>query len=140
MVTTNSVVHNNHYNMVQNEVTMDDLFTRWIKYKNPIQNNNQRNFPRHVHSVLRKVFSIHSDKAKGLNTYFFRHNILSTKYQHLTNFQIITFLFRPYFHNLCFLLKGERFRNSCFSFSASLTSLKTYSRSSSWRGWPRVSL
>ena len=26
MVTTNGVVHNNHYNMRQNEVTMDDLF------------------------------------------------------------------------------------------------------------------
>ena len=26
MVTTNGVVHNNHYNMIQNEVTMDDLF------------------------------------------------------------------------------------------------------------------
>ena len=28
MVTTNGVVHNNYYNMIQNEVTMDDLFTR----------------------------------------------------------------------------------------------------------------
>ncbi|MDY5766971.1 MAG: ATP-binding protein, partial [Alloprevotella sp.] len=28
MVTTNGVVHNNYYNMIQNEVTMDDLFAR----------------------------------------------------------------------------------------------------------------
>ena len=28
MVTTNGVAHNNNYNMIQNEVTMDDLFTR----------------------------------------------------------------------------------------------------------------
>ena len=26
MVTTNGVAHNNYYNMIQNEVTMDDLF------------------------------------------------------------------------------------------------------------------
>ena len=26
MVTTNGVAHNNNYNMIQNEVTMDDLF------------------------------------------------------------------------------------------------------------------
>ena len=26
MVTTNGVAHNNNYNLVQNEVTMDDLF------------------------------------------------------------------------------------------------------------------
>jgi len=26
MVTTNGVVHNVYYNMVQNEITMDDLF------------------------------------------------------------------------------------------------------------------
>ena len=26
MVTTNGVVHNSYYNMIQNEVTMDDLF------------------------------------------------------------------------------------------------------------------
>ena len=26
MVTTNGVVHNNHYNMVQKEITMDELF------------------------------------------------------------------------------------------------------------------
>ena len=26
MVTTNGVVHNNYYNMIQNEVTMDDMF------------------------------------------------------------------------------------------------------------------
>ena len=26
MVTTNGVVHNNYYNMIQNEITMDDLF------------------------------------------------------------------------------------------------------------------
>ena len=28
MVTTNGVAHNNNYNMIQNEVTMDDLFTK----------------------------------------------------------------------------------------------------------------
>ncbi len=28
MVTTNGVAHNNNYNMIQNEVTMDDLFAR----------------------------------------------------------------------------------------------------------------
>ena len=28
MATTNGVVHNNYYNMIQNEVTMDDLFAR----------------------------------------------------------------------------------------------------------------
>ena len=26
MVTTNGIVHNNYFNMIQNEVTMDDLF------------------------------------------------------------------------------------------------------------------
>lgn len=26
MVTTNGVMHNNYYNMVQNEIVMDDLF------------------------------------------------------------------------------------------------------------------
>ena len=26
MVTTNGVAHNNNYNLIQNEVTMDDLF------------------------------------------------------------------------------------------------------------------
>ena len=26
MVTTNGVVHNNYYNMIQNEITIDDLF------------------------------------------------------------------------------------------------------------------
>lgn len=26
MVTTNGIVHNNHYNMVQKEITMDELF------------------------------------------------------------------------------------------------------------------
>ncbi|MBQ5524958.1 MAG: ATP-binding protein, partial [Paludibacteraceae bacterium] len=26
MVTTNGVVHNSYYNLIQNEVTMDDLF------------------------------------------------------------------------------------------------------------------
>ena len=60
MVTTNGVAHNNNYNMIQNEVTMDDLFTRWIKYKNPIQNDNQWDSPRYVHSVLRNIFSIQS--------------------------------------------------------------------------------
>ena len=28
MVTMNGVVHNNYYNIIQNEVTMDDLFAR----------------------------------------------------------------------------------------------------------------
>ena len=28
MVTTNGVAHNVHYNMVQNEITMDDLFAK----------------------------------------------------------------------------------------------------------------
>ena len=27
MVTTNGVAHNNHYNMVQKEISMDELFT-----------------------------------------------------------------------------------------------------------------
>jgi hypothetical protein len=26
MVTTNGIAHNNYFNMIQNEVTMDDLF------------------------------------------------------------------------------------------------------------------
>ena len=28
MVSTNGVVHNNYYNIIQNEVTMDDLFAK----------------------------------------------------------------------------------------------------------------
>ena len=38
MVSTNGVVHNNYYNIIQNEVTMDDLFA---KYKNLERNINQ---------------------------------------------------------------------------------------------------
>ena len=26
MISTNGVTHNNHYNIIQNEITMDDLF------------------------------------------------------------------------------------------------------------------
>ena len=37
MVTTNGVAHNNNYNMVQNEVTMDDLFKIWIIYQNYVK-------------------------------------------------------------------------------------------------------
>ena len=37
MVTTNGVAHNNNYNMIQNEVTMDDLFKIWIIYQNYVK-------------------------------------------------------------------------------------------------------
>ena len=40
MVTTNGVAHNNNYNMIQNEVTMDDLFARWIRCKYSKNNDN----------------------------------------------------------------------------------------------------
>ena len=37
MVTTNGVAHNNNYNLIQNEVTMDDLFKIWIIYQNYVK-------------------------------------------------------------------------------------------------------